>query len=86
MLAPTCLIALLLLTGCATGNSEPVTRTVVTRRPVCPRLVDYTAEMQRRAADELEYMPRDDPVGSMIVDYGRLRAALRAACKSGGSA
>lgn len=77
-----CLIAPLLLTACVGQASEPpLPRIVTVRRPVCPPLKIYQADAQRRAADTLQNLPRDDPLGDMIVDYGQLRAALRAACK-----
>ena len=61
------LLALALLTtstaGCAPASSS-----------ACPREVDYSAEQQLRAADELSVLPRDGMVrGVMMPDYGRLR-------------
>ncbi|MPZ32063.1 MAG: hypothetical protein GEV13_13885 [Rhodospirillales bacterium] len=45
----------------------------------CPREVEYSAEQQRRAADELSTLPRDGMVrGTMMSDYGRLRDQSRA--------
>ena len=44
---------------------------------VCPTPVVYTAEMQARAADELEALPPDSPLREMIADYIRERAQLR---------
>jgi hypothetical protein len=66
------LVALALLTlsiaGCATAPSE-----------ACPREVEYSAEQQSRAADELSTLPRDGMVrGVMMPDYGRLRDQARA--------
>ena len=56
-----------LLSGCAAGSSEA---------PVV-RLVRYTAEEQRLAAEAL---PAAAPIlRRMVEDYGELRAALRAA-------
>ena len=75
-----CLIVMQLLAGCATVSSRPV-RTVVVARPICPPLKPYSAAMQAATADGLDHLPRDDPIATMIVDYGQLRAALRAACK-----
>jgi hypothetical protein len=55
-------------TGCATVVSS-----------ACPREVEYSAEQQRRAADELSALPRDSMVRStMMPDYGRLRDQVRA--------
>lgn len=66
------LMVLALLTmstaGCATAVSS-----------ACPREVEYSAEQQRRAADELSVLPRDGMVrGTMMPDYGRLRDQTRA--------
>ena len=67
------LAALALLTmwtgACATAPSSSV----------CPREVDYTAEQQRQAAEELRVLARDGIVrGVMMPDYGRLRDQARA--------
>lgn len=66
------LVALALLTmsiaGCATAPSN-----------ACPREVEYSAEQQRRAVDELLALPNDGMVrGVMMPDYGRLRDQARA--------
>jgi hypothetical protein len=68
-------MALALLTmsiaGCATAVSS-----------ACPREVEYTAEQQRQAADELSSLPREGMVrGVMMPDYGRLRDQSRACRK-----
>ncbi len=65
-------VALALLTtsiaGCATAVSS-----------ACPREVDYSAEQQLRAAEELSALPREGMVrGVMMPDYGRLREQARA--------
>jgi hypothetical protein len=65
-------MALALLTtstaGCATAVSS-----------ACPREVEYSAEQQLRAANELSTLPRDGMVrGMMMPDYGRLREQARA--------
>lgn len=66
------LMALTLLTtsiaGCGTAVSN-----------ACPREVEYSADQQRRAADELSPLPRDGMVrGVLMPDYGRLRDQARA--------
>lgn len=54
--------------GCATAASN-----------ACPREVEYSAEQQRRAANELASLPHDGMVrGVMMPDYGRLRDQARA--------
>ena len=43
----------------------------------CPPLVQYSAETQRRAADELEKLPKNSALAQMITDYGKTRKACR---------
>jgi hypothetical protein len=64
------LIAMLWLTGCATGGSE-------TRAP-CPPVVDYTAAEQARAADEVEALPEGAVIVRMLGDYAVLRDQAQA--------
>lgn len=66
------LLALALLTmsisGCQTAPSS-----------ACPREVDYSPEQQKKAALELQAMPRDSMIrGTFMPDYGRLRDQARA--------
>ena len=65
------LLAAILLASCATP--PPVT--------VCPTPVAYSAEMQARAADELEALPADAALREMMADYLRERAQLRVGAK-----
>lgn len=69
MRTPLALALLMLSTsGCATVPSS-----------ACPREVEYSAEQQRRAAEELSGLPRDGTVrGVMMPDYARLRDQARA--------
>jgi len=64
-------VALALLTtsigGCATAVSS-----------ACPHEVEYSADQQKRAVEELSMLPRDGMVRStMMPDYGRLRDQAR---------
>lgn len=43
----------------------------------CPPLVQYSAQTQRRAADELQQLPKDSAIGQMIVDYKKTRDACK---------
>lgn len=43
----------------------------------CPPLVQYSAETQRKAADEIEKLPDDSAVARMISDYKKTRDACR---------
>ena len=59
-----------LISACATAPSSI---------PACPREVEYTAAQQIKAADELLVLPESGMIrGTMMPDYGRLRAQARA--------
>jgi hypothetical protein len=72
-LIPTC--AFFALVGCTPVIERPIVHD-------CPKIVDYSADQQNQAADELEAMqyanhhPRYPMVSRMMTDYGRERAAL----------
>lgn len=57
----------MLLSGCATTQ----------RISSCPPLVKYPKPFQRAAADELEKLPGNSRIATMIVDYSKLRDACR---------
>ena len=61
-----------LLSGCATVDSEP---RIVT---VCPPVVEYTRELQARAADELDLLPEGSAIAEMLADYSVMRDQARA--------
>lgn len=63
------MIAMLLLTGCATGGSDA--------RAPCPPVVDYTATDQARAADEVTALPEGAVIVRMLSDYAVLRDQAR---------
>ena len=65
-------LPLILLTNCAVAASDPI---YIFR---CPDLVDYTPEVQAKAADEIEAMPPDAVIPGFIADYGLLRKKCRA--------
>ncbi len=66
-------IGLALLAGCATGSSSPALRP-------CGALAvrDYPAATQARVADELDAAPVGAAWPDFLVDYGALRAAVKA--------
>ncbi len=64
------LIAMLLVSACAMGGSDA--------RAPCPPVVDYTAEHQARAADEVEALPEGAVIVRMLGDYAVLRDQARA--------
>ena len=64
------MIATILLIGCATGGSDPGSA-------VCPPVVEYPAAMQERAAAEVEALPQDSAVATMMADYHVLRQQAR---------
>lgn len=63
------------LTGCATGNSE--------RWPtvVCPPVVEYSRDEQRRVADEVAALPEDSVIVGWLADYAVLRSQARSLCQ-----
>ena len=61
---------MLWLTGCAMVGSDA--------RTPCPPVVDYTAEHQARAADEVEALPEGAVIVRMLGDYAVLRDQARA--------
>lgn len=67
---------LLVLAACAT---HPAPAPVVTHLQCLP-MADYPADVQRAQAAALRALPAGSPLGRLVVDYGRLRAANRAAC------
>lgn len=68
---PLLVIAMSLLTSCAgPGFSDPKT--------VCPRIVTYGPTFQNRLANEIESLPAGTAIEAAMLDYGRLRAELRA--------
>nr|WP_128513645.1 MULTISPECIES: hypothetical protein [Paracoccaceae] len=65
-------IATILLTGCATVASEPRLATV------CPPVVEYTREVQARAAEESSQLPEGSLIAEMLSDYAAMRDQARA--------
>ena len=63
------LIAMLLLSGCATANSDA--------QAVCPPAVQYSITDQTRAAVEVEALPEGAMVVRMLSDYAVLRDQAR---------
>ena len=64
-------VAMILLTGCATESSDR--RWAV----VCPPVVDYGLEEQRRVAEEVEGLPEGSAIAEWLADYAVLRAQVR---------
>ena len=65
-------IATSLLSGCATDGSEPGIATA------CPPVVEYTRELQARAADELDLLPEGSAIAEKLADYSVMRDQARA--------
>lgn len=63
-------IALLSLTGCGTASSDAA--------QICPVPVEYSREFQSALAEEIASLPMGSSIERAIIDYGRLRAELRA--------
>ena len=64
------LIATLWLTACAMAGSEA--------RMPCPPVVEYSAAEQAIAAAEVDNMPKDAVVVTMLSDYAVLRDQVQA--------
>jgi hypothetical protein len=64
-------IATSLPAGCGTDGSDRP------RVAVCPPVVDYEAELQERAADELVVLPERSAIAEMLADYGVTRDQAR---------
>lgn len=62
---------MILLTGCTTGSFEQRSASI------CPPVVAYTLEEQRRVAEEVEAMPEDSVIVDWLADYTVLRGQLR---------
>jgi hypothetical protein len=62
---------MIFLTGCATGSSDR--RWAV----VCPSVVEYSREEQRRVAKEVEGLPEGSAIFEWLADYAVLRAQVR---------
>lgn len=67
--------AMISLSGCATGSSDRWAGLV------CPPVVEYSREEQRRAADEVEALPEDSVIVGWLVDYAVLRGQVRSFCQ-----
>ncbi len=65
-------IATIWLSGCATVSSDELGSVS------CPPVVEYSREVQTRAAEELELLPERSVVAEMIADYGVMRDQARA--------
>jgi hypothetical protein len=64
-----------LLAGCGTAGSD---------RPAaaaCPPVVGYGAELQERAAAEVEALAEDSAVGELLSDYAVMRDQARACAR-----
>ena len=61
-----------LLSGCATAGSENG------GLALCPPAVEYSRELQGRAADELAWLPEGSIIAEMLTDYAVMREQARA--------
>lgn len=61
-----------LLSGCATGISEPRIAAI------CPPVVEYNREFQERAAEELASLPERSAIAEMLADFNVTRDQARA--------
>jgi len=65
----TALIAVLLLTACATANFN---------RLGCPTVIEYSDAFQVELADALDALPTDSPIHVAMSDYKVIRDQARA--------
>jgi hypothetical protein len=65
-------IATSLLSGCATVGSNEVWPAT------CTPVVEYSRELQARAAKELASLPEDAQIGGWLADYAVMRDQARA--------
>jgi hypothetical protein len=64
-------VGMIFLTGCAMGSSDRQSAVV------CPSVVDYGLEEQRRVAEEVETLPEGSAIVEWLADYVVLRAQVR---------
>ena len=60
-----------LLSGCATVGSDG------SGPGACPPVVEYSREVQARAAEELGMLPQGSAIAEMLSDYAVVRAQAR---------
>ena len=65
-------IALISLSACATGGSDPAGGIAV-----CPPVVEYDQALRERAAAELQLLTDGSAIEMMLGDYSVLRAYVR---------
>ena len=65
-------LATILLSGCATAGSDEGAL------GACPPVVEYSREVQARAAEELNALPVGSAVAEMLSDYAVMRAQAQA--------
>ena len=65
-------IATSFLGGCMTGISELRIATV------CPPVVEYSRELEARAADELDLLPEGSAIVELLRDFAVMRDQARA--------
>jgi len=66
-----------LLSGCATVGSNKV------GSATCAPFIEYSRELQARAAEELALLPHGSAIAEMLIDYAVMRDQARA-CRGGG--
>jgi len=69
---------MILLPGCATKAIDlpPIVQII------CPRLIEYPAQLLAKAADEVESLPENSAIVVLLNDYGGQRNRARA-CREG---
>ena len=57
--------------GCAGGGSD------LDGHVLCPPVMEYTPELQARAADELDLLPEGSAIAQMLMDYAVMQEQTR---------
>jgi hypothetical protein len=65
-------LATIWLSGCATGASDGAAHLA------CPPVVEYSRELQAKAAEDLASLPEGSAIAEMLADYAVMREQARA--------
>lgn len=65
-------IAMISLSGCAAGGSEP------SGGDMCPPVVEYSQALRESAAQEVDTLPEVSALAGMLSDYAVMRQQARA--------
>ncbi|SER62591.1 hypothetical protein SAMN05216548_1325 [Faunimonas pinastri] len=75
-LLPILLLTTSFLPGCVSTSSEPAT-SVPDLKPACGQVRDWSVDFQTELAQELDKLPRTDPLWQIFRDAVAARTAVR---------